>query len=258
MADYTPKAPLEIQKSHTKDAIKERINKGVKHSYLKDFIYGAIDGTVTTFAVVAGAEGASFSSIVVVVLGIANLIADGFSMAVSNYLGTRAEEEMKDKAEKEEKYHLEVIPEGEREEIRQIFKSKGLSGEPLEKVVDAITSDKDLWLKTMLQEEIGLSLSPVSPLKAALVTFTAFVLIGFFPLSVYLMQMYLQVNFEHAFYWSSALTALTFFAIGSIKSYFVEMPWYRSGMQTLLIGGMAALLAYLLGIIIKGTLPVSL
>lgn len=258
MANPKSEAPPEIQRSHTKEAIRERIHRGVRHSYLKDFIYGAIDGTVTTFAVVAGAEGAQFSAAVVVVLGIANLIADGFSMAVSNYLGTRAEEEMKEKAEKEEKYHLEVIPEGEREEVRQIFKAKGLNGEALDKVVEAITSDKDLWLQTMLQEEIGISLSPVSALKAALVTFTAFVLIGFFPLSAYILQMYLSIELAHVFYWSTALTALTFFAIGSVKSYFVEMPWYRSGLQTLFIGGMAALLAYLLGTFLKGTLPVAI
>ena len=77
----------ELHLSHTPQAIQERFREGVKHSYLKDFIYGAIDGAVTTFAVVSGVVGAGLSSNVIIILGVANLVADGFSMAVSNFSG---------------------------------------------------------------------------------------------------------------------------------------------------------------------------
>jgi len=253
--DQRKNVPKNIQQSHTKSAIEKRIQKGASHSYLKDIIYGSIDGVVTTFAVVAGAEGAKFSSQVVVILGLANLIADGFSMAVSNYLGTQAEEEMKVKAEKEERLHIELVPEGEREEIRQIFKKKGVAGEALEKIVDVITADKDLWVKTMLQEEIGIPSTPISPLKAAFFTFIAFVIIGFFPLSLYFLQLYFGFEIEHPFFWSSVITALAFFTVGSIKSRYVVKSWLRSGLETLLLGGCAAMLAYVIGILLKATIP---
>lgn len=235
----------ELKNSHTRGAIRERLMDGATHSYLKDFIYGAIDGTVTTFAVVAGSAGAQFSGEVVMILGIANLIADGFSMAAGNFLGTRAEEEMKEKAERQELHHIEVIPEGEREEVRQIFEEKGFHGDVLESIVETISSDKKLWVKTMLQEEMGISLSPVSAMKAALVTFSAFVAIGFIPLSVYLFQV------ENPFYWSSILTGVTFFAIGSVKSRYVVKGWVRSGLETLFVGAIAASIAYYIGILLK-------
>ena len=149
---------------------------------------------------------------------------------------------------------MDVIRKGEEEEIRQIFKAKGFQGKTLEKVVETITSDKELWVKTMLQEEIGLSLSPVSAYKAALITFIAFVVIGFFPLSVYIFQMFLQTNFACPFFWSAIVTALSFFTIGSIKSRYVEKSWYRSGLETMLIGGLAASLAYFVGILLKSVI----
>ena len=84
-----------IRAEHTSAAIRERLHLGPDHSYLRDFIYGAVDGIVTTFAVVAGVAGAQLSAGIVIVLGVANLLGDGFSMAVSNYLGTRADEQLR-------------------------------------------------------------------------------------------------------------------------------------------------------------------
>ena len=87
-----------LESEHSTDAIRRRLAQAPAVSYLRDFVYGAIDGAVTTFAVVAGARGANLGDSVVVILGVANLLADGFSMAVSNYLGTRAEREQRDRA----------------------------------------------------------------------------------------------------------------------------------------------------------------
>ena len=113
-----------LEHSRAPEAIARRLKAKPTHSYLRDFVYGAIDGIVTTFAVVAGVAGARLSTAIVVILGLANLVADGFSMAVGNFLATQAERQLKDKARAMEQKHIETVPEGEKEEIRQIFSGK--------------------------------------------------------------------------------------------------------------------------------------
>src|SRR5262245_16157302 len=149
-------AGAELEQSHHPDAIRRRLAADVRHSYLGDAILGGIDGCVTTFAVVSAAVGGGFSSLVVIVLGLANLLADGFSMAVGNYQAKRTQAEAIEQARRSERHHIERVPEGEREEIRQIFGSKGFEGDTLEKVVEVITRNRDVWIDTMLKEEIGL------------------------------------------------------------------------------------------------------
>jgi len=87
----------------------------------------------------------------VIILGVANLLADGLSMAVSNYLSTRSQREEVEKARREEEKHIREFPEGEQEEIRQIFAAKGFSGDTLERIVETVTQNRKLWIDTMLQ-----------------------------------------------------------------------------------------------------------
>src|SRR6185436_14189100 len=128
-----------MEHEHTIEAIGERLSTGPKQNYLRDWIYGGIDGSVTTFAVVTGVVGAELSPMVIVILGFANLFADGFSMAASNFLGTKSEHDDMRRLEAIEYRHIEVAPEGEREEVRQIFAAKGFGGSDLERVVQLIT-----------------------------------------------------------------------------------------------------------------------
>ena len=167
---------------HSPGAIRERLSRPAAQDHLRDFIYGGIDGAVTTFAVVAGVAGAGLSSTVVIILGVANLIADGFSMAVSNFAATRAEMQQRALARVEEERQILEIPEGEREEIRQIFSLKGFSGENLDRVVEVITDNPKVWVDTMMLEERGYSKTREEPLRAAGATFLAFVVVGFIPL----------------------------------------------------------------------------
>jgi len=240
-----------LQEEHTPAAVAERLSADPRPSYLRDFVYGAIDGCVTTFAVVAGAIGAGLSNGVIVVLGFANLIADGFSMAVSNYLGTKAEGQLLHRARMEEETHVDVIPEGEREEIRGIFQQKGFSGELLDKVVDVITADRKLWIETMLREEWGLSLVRSSPWKAGGITFAAFIAVGLIPLLPFVAQYLLLLPDGPTQMTSIALTAASFFLVGAMKSRYVDESWQRAGIETLLMGGGAAALAYLVGWLLR-------
>ena len=243
---------VNLEHPHDIASIRARVRKTGKHSYLRDFVYGAIDGTVTTFAVVSSIAGAGLNSEIVIVLGLANLLGDGFSMAASNYLGTRTEEQIREKAIAMEKRHIRLVPDGEREEVRQIFEAKGFTGNDLERAVEIITSDEDRWIDTMLVDELGLSLESPNAFKAAATTFFAFFLVGLLPLLAFLFGMFRPVESTVLFAISTVMTALAFFLVGATKSFFVDQKWYWSGFETLVVGGTAAALAYIVGLLLKG------
>lgn len=242
---------INLKNSHTPGAIRKRLKEGPSHTYLKDFIYGSIDGTVTTFAIVSGVVGADLSNAVIIILGFANLLADGFSMGISNYLGTRAEEELKEKAREEENLHINVFPEGEKEEIRQIFSQKGFEGKQLEDAVSTITSDINRWVDTMLIEEHGYSLNKQNAFRAGFITFIAFFLVGMIPIVSYLVNLISPGLIENPFLVSIFLTGFTFLLIGALKSRFIIKSWYRSAIETLLVGGAAAIIAYIVAVGLK-------
>ena len=243
---------------HTPQAIRERLEKSPGSDYLKDSIYGAIDGAVTTFAVVSSVAGAGLSSAIVIVLGLANLIADGFSMAAGNFSGTRAENQAAKKYRREEEDEIEKHPEGEKEEIRQIYAAKGFEGEILEEAVEVITSDKKRWVDTMIQEEHGLPLHPPSAMRAAVTTFVAFLAIGVIPLLAYFYDAATGGSLGNPFLVACLLTGVAFFAIGTFKSRFVDQHWLSGGVETLLIGVIAALVAYYIGYFLRPLLPEGL
>lgn len=219
--------------------------------YLGEFVYGGIDGSVTTFAVVAGAAGASLESSVVIILGFANLIADGFSMSVGSYLSTKSEKQNYDKHKKIEYWEVDHLPEKEREEIREIYEAKGFEGELLEQVVDKITEDKDRWVDVMMKEELEMSEESRSPFKMALTTFISFVVLGFIPLLIYVIDFVSPDNTINLFLVSSVLTTGVFILIGFLKSYVTESNHWRGIFETLLLGGIAAILAFFVGDILE-------
>lgn len=239
-----------LKSEHTPAAVALRLGRVTK-SYLRDFVYGAIDGTVTTFAVVAGAAGAGLRGGIVIVLGMANLVADGFSMAISNFLATRAEHEQMERARQDEARHIRRVPEGEREEIRQIFARKGFEGSDLERIVEVVTGDAELWIDTMLKEELGFPAVVPAPLRSALSTFVAFVVVGFVPLAIFVYDWIFATELSRLFIWSAALTGIAFFSVGALKARFVGHDWRRSGLETLVMGAAAAGLAYLVGMSLK-------
>jgi VIT1/CCC1 family predicted Fe2+/Mn2+ transporter len=242
----TPKKPQgskPMEHGHAVHEIRTRLEAGPYKSYLRDWIYGGIDGAVTTFAVVAGVAGAALSVDIILILGLANLVADGFSMAAGNFSGTKAEQDDYDRLFEVERRHIALEPDGEREEIRQIFAAKGFSGDDLERIVETISANERAWINTMLSEEYGLAAAPRDPWKAAFATFAAFALCGLMPLLPYLAGGGLSG--------SVLLTGATFFGIGSAKSRWSLKPWWRSGTETLAIGMAAAGLAYLTGHLLR-------
>ncbi len=237
---------MTLEHEHTVEAIQARLATETKPNYIRDWVYGGIDGAVTTFAIVAGVVGANLSSGIILVLGLANLLADGLSMAASNYSGTKSEVDDADRLREIEKKHIDQDPVGEREEIRQILKQKGLEGQVLNDATDAIIANEKVWIETMLVDEYGVSPMMRKPTTSALATFAAFVLCGAVPLLPFL------VSIPSPFIIASVLTGIVFFAIGSMKSRWSLSAWWHSGLETLIIGSGAAGVAYIVGYLLKG------
>ncbi|MCP5083064.1 MAG: hypothetical protein GY948_15365 [Alphaproteobacteria bacterium] len=236
---------MTLEHGHSADEIRGRLAEDRQPSYIRDWVYGGIDGAITTFAIVAGVVGAALSANVIVVLGLANLLADGLSMAASNYSGTKAEVDDHARLREVERRHIAAAPEGEREEIRQILQSKGLTGRALDDAVAAITSNEETWIETMLIEEYGLSPVLRKPLLSGASTFAAFLICGSVPLFPYLFGV------EAAFSIAIAMTAAVFFGIGALKARWSLASWWVSGLETLGVGMLAAAAAFAVGYLLR-------
>jgi vacuolar iron transporter family protein len=234
---------------HQPEAIAKRLARQQRHSYLKDVVFGSVDGTVTTFAIVAGVAGAAADIRIALVLGLANLAADGFSMAAGNYLSTKTVRDELKRARRIEEYHIDVVPEGEREEVRQIYRAKGFSGSVLNEIVRVLTRNKERWVDTMVVEEHGLCLATPSPWIAALATIVSFCVAGLLPL--------LPLIFAGGslttdlFLYSAAFTGVGFVIIGIMKSLVLKTSTLWSLLETLTLGGLAALLAFFVGFLFR-------
>ena len=228
--------------SHAPADIRARISDPPGRGVLRDMIYGGIDGSVTTFAIVAGVAGAGLSPFVIVALGVANVLADGFSMAAGNYSATKSERDNAERLREVEARHIDRFPEGERAEVREILRLKGLDGQVLEDATDAITARRETWIDLMMEGEYGLGGVDPHPMRAAWATFAAFLVAGMIPLLPFIFGLG-----ESAFPISAIMTLFVFFAIGAAKSLWSLAPWWRSGFETLAIGGAAAAIAYGVG-----------
>jgi VIT1/CCC1 family predicted Fe2+/Mn2+ transporter len=249
-----PNTTLEdLARQHEPAAVAARLRRRRSPQDVADAVLGGIDGCITTFAIVTGSVGAGFPMHVSLILGTANLLADGLSMAISNYESIKAHNEFVAAVRREEAWHIEQVPEGEREEIRQIFAQKGFTDDALEHVVDTITADRQLWIDTMLTEEHGVQRERLRPMRSGAVTFAAFVVVGAMPLVPLLIT---PLGMPLQLYTSVALAGLVFFSIGSLKSLFLGRPALKSGLTTLLTGGSAAALAFAVGHLLRNAFGV--
>lgn len=218
--------------------------------YLKDVVFAANDGIVTTFAVIAGTVGADLSVTIILIIGIASLIADGFSMATGNYLGTKSEQELYYLEESREKTEVRTMREEELLEIRKILSEKGFTGDKLEQMIDLISSNEKYWVDFMMHEELSLYLpSSKNPLLHAVATFCAFILAGILPLLPYLF-----IQNSNNFLIAGIFAGLTLFTVGALRKFFSARSWLMSGLEMLLVGGSAALIAFLIGFVLKSLL----
>ena len=204
--------------------------------YLSEFVYGGIDGCVTTFAVVSGAAGANLETSVVLILGFANLFADGFSMSVGAFLSEKSKKRIYQKHQKAEQFEVKYKPEEGIREIRELYSKKGFEGDLLDRIVEKITTNDQLWIDEMMSGELELQREKKSPKMVGSATFVSFILVGLIPLLVYVFDFFV-VSSLPLFFLSSLFAGIGFLVVGFLKAFVTEENKFKSMIETLFLGG---------------------
>lgn len=225
---------------------------GTGHQYIGDMVYGGLDGIITTFAVVSGVAGAELGTPVILILGLANLFADGFSMATGAYLSHKSEQEYYQREWQREAWEVEHFPEGERAELYEIYREQGYTEADARSLVEIQTRNPQRWIEAMMVDELGLLPDERKPLLSGLATFISFLVAGAVPLLVYLLGLLFPISSAVAFPVSLALSGLALFGLGAAKVLVTRLNFFKSGLEMLLVGGLAAGVAYAVGALLKG------
>lgn len=236
--------------------IKEKRRLFDKGEYLADFVYGANDGIITTFAVVSGVVGASLSPGIIVALGVANLLADGFSMGASSFLSILSERNFHKSIRAEQDRDIEHQPDIAREEVRSVLKGWQVPREMLEQLVQVFTRDKQRWSNFIMRHEFDVSEEgDEKPFQHGLATFSAFVVAGILPIFPY----FFAGDYDNQFLISIIATGITLFLVGSAQSLLTNRKWWlKTGLQMLVVGGVAASISFGVGFLIKTLFGVAL
>ncbi|HPF98995.1 MAG TPA: VIT1/CCC1 transporter family protein [Kiritimatiellia bacterium] len=222
------------------------------HQYIGDVVYGGLDGIVTTFAVVSGVAGADLSVGIVLIMGMANLLGDGFSMATGAYLSARSEQEYYDRERSREEWEVAHYPDGEKQEMTQLYKTQGYSAEEAERLVEIQSRDPKRFVDVMMVHELGMLPDDRPPLSSAIATFISFIVFGSVPLLVYFVGFAAPAIRSIAFPVAAVLTAVALFGLGSAKHLVTSRSGIRSGLETLVVGSLAAIVAYAVGYFMRG------
>lgn len=212
-------------------------------SSIRDFVFGFGDGINTSLGIVAGVGGADVSSSIIILAAIVAMFTGAKAMAVQNYLAVKSQRQILHSEIEREKWEMENVPGAERQEIEDVYKAKGFTGTELENIVNKITSDKKVWLDTMLTEELKLNLEIVgSPLKSAVRMFGAFLVGGILPIIPYFFSSgYVPLLIAIG----ASLSAS--FVIGAIKSKIANLSILRGGLEMAGLGTGIALIGYGIG-----------
>jgi VIT1/CCC1 family predicted Fe2+/Mn2+ transporter len=217
-------------------------------SYIRDLVFGFGDGVNTSLGIVAGVGGAAISADVVILAALVGMFTGAKAMAVQNYLAVKSQREILESEIKREEFEIESVPEKERAEIEDIYKAKGFQGEVLKTVVNTITSNKKVWLKTMLTEELGVNLEIVgNPLRGALVMFGAFLLGGILPILPYFIVKVGLISSGSAIATAIGISVVSSFTVGAIKSRMAKKSWLKGGLEMAGLGTGIALIGYGIG-----------
>jgi len=230
-----------VRAAHHNQSAREHLHHHTGGAYIKDIVYGANDGIITTFAVVAGVAGASIDTSIVLILGFANLFADAVSMAAGNFLGSRSERDFMASERAMEAWEVDHVPDEEKAELRQIYELKGFHGADLDRAVEIIAANKTVWVDEMMRHELGLNIEADGhPAKNALATWLAFMAAGTLPLLPFLAPWFRDSRFTS----SIVMTIVALFVVGSARTRVTRHIWWKAGLEMLAVGAVAASVAY--------------
>jgi vacuolar iron transporter family protein len=229
---------------------KEHHEEASRGAVLRNFVFGTSDGLVTVLAFVAGVSATLATRRLVLLAGMAEMFAGAVSMGLGAFLGTRAERDWYERERRREEMEVVKVPHLERDELREIYRKKGLTGETLEAVVDALSANEQRWVDVMMTEELGLTPVEGSPLTAGVVVGFSYIVAAAIPLAPYLLTSGLRALFV-----SVVLTAFALLSVGVGKARLTQRPQLRGGLETMLAGligtaacyGIGQLGAHLLG-----------
>ncbi|HZA06437.1 MAG TPA: VIT1/CCC1 transporter family protein [Nitrososphaeraceae archaeon] len=232
---------MDVQSTHIEPHIKES-------SYIRDLVFGFGDGVNTSLGIVSGVGGAAVAADIVILAALIGMFTGAKAMAVQNYLAVKSQREILEAEIKREQYEIDNLPERERQEIEDIYWAKGFRGDELNKIVNKITSDKDVWLKTMLTEELGLNLEILgNPLKGAFAMFGAFLLGGILPILPYFVVKTGIISSAIAIGIAIGLSLVSSFIVGAIKARLAKKNWVKGGIEMAGLGTGIALVGYGIG-----------
>jgi VIT1/CCC1 family predicted Fe2+/Mn2+ transporter len=220
---------------------------------IRQVTFGLNDGVVSIFALLAGLVGAGQSSETILITLLAASVAGALSMAAGEYVSNKSEIDFYSHEIEQERLEIELCPHIEKQELRLIYSRKGFSGQLLEDIVDKITEDKELWVKEMAIDELGVAdVDQEGGFKTSLVILFAFICGAAFPTIPYLLAGPLGFEAKTTFIVATCVTVVGLFGAGAMKKFVTGVNWLKSGFEMLLVGFFAYFISYLIGLAIPG------
>lgn len=216
---------------------------------VRDVVIGMSDGLTVPFALAAGLSGAVQNHWLIVIAGAAEMAAGSIAMGLGGYLAAQSDADSYRTERRREEREVADLPEVEREEVRAVFAGYGLTGSALAAAVDAVVRDKETWVRFMMREELGLEEPHAQrALYSSLTIGGSYVLGGIIPLLPYLWPLPVRT----ALLVSAVVTLVALTLFGWVKGAFTGLVPLRSAVQTMLVGGLAAGVAYAIARLISG------
>jgi VIT1/CCC1 family predicted Fe2+/Mn2+ transporter len=219
--------------------------------FIREVMFGINDGLVSTIGFVAGATGSLMQTRLVLLAGVASLVAGALTMGIGAYLASKSQREFFESERARERREIEEVPEDERKEIRDIYTRLGFQPDEVEMIVRRVTSNKDLWVQTMMREELGILEETVNPAKIGLLMMAAFTIGGIPPLLPYLVaqEPLRALNF------AVGVSLLALFLVGVAKTALTQQPWFKSGLEVVFLGSLAAGIGFGIGKVVSSLWP---
>jgi len=231
----------------------EENHAGNTAKYIKNIIYGGLDGIITTFAIIAASVGANLESKYIIAIGFANLFADGISMGMGDYLSSYFEHNYILSEKEKEEYEFDNNRDYEIQEMVELYNQEGLEADDSKNMVNILISKpkyKNIFIKNMMKMELDLEVPDENPnyKKEGLITAISFIIFGFIPVFTYLIfHLTKYDNYNAIFAVNCVITIISLFSLGTIQAKITKQSWIKGGTLLTLHGTLASIVAYFFG-----------